>query len=254
LEDDLEATKRRERLPGFLPKWVKERVEVNVYLLNRWVHRAGQMVPAQARFLDAGAGEGRFRHEFSHTCYTGVDLAIGDVVWDYSGLDAIATLTELPFPDGTFEASICTQVLEHVTEPYLVLKEIYRTLKPGGRIFLAAPQSWHQHQKPHDYFRYTSFGFRYLLEKCGFQVESMEPLGGYFWFLSFQLQNFNYWVFSHRKHGRTWITLPLRAFFGFTFQLGLPLILFYLDGLDPVKDETFGFACIATKPGAPASP
>jgi hypothetical protein len=119
-------------------------------------------------------------------------------------------------------------------------------LKPGGIFFLSAPQSWHQHQKPHDYYRYTSFGLRYLVEESGMEIRSIEPMGGYFWFLSFQLQNINYWLFLSGMKGRRW-TWPLRALFGLTFQLILPLILFYLDPLDRVQDETFGHLCIAVK-------
>jgi SAM-dependent methyltransferase len=231
----------------FIPKWIKERIEVYDYPLKQFVSQTAMKMAPNARLLDAGAGEGQYRKQFSHTRYTGVDLAIGDTSWNYSNLDAIASMTALPFAQGTFDAVLCTQVLEHVQEPYLVLAELYRTLKPGGRIFLTGPQSWHQHQKPHDYYRYTAFGFKYLLEKSGFQVEKVTPMGGYFWFLSFQLHNFNYWVFSHRKHGRSWFTWPLRAFIGFFFELVFPLILFYLDDLDPIKDETFGYTCIAKK-------
>jgi hypothetical protein len=36
--------------------------------------------------------------------------------------------------------------------------------------------------------------------------------------------------------------------FGLVFQLVMPLILFYLDPLDRIKDETFGYACVVVKP------
>jgi SAM-dependent methyltransferase len=239
---------KRQRSDRKFPKWIKERIEVYDYPLKQFVHQTAKTISPNARLLDAGAGEGQYRQEFLHTRYTGIDLAIGDSSWNYHNLDAIAELTALPFAQSTFDAVLCTQVLEHVTEPYLVLMELNRTLKPGGRLYLTGPQSWHQHQKPHDYFRYTSFGFKHLLEKSGFQVEKVSPMGGYFWFLSFQLRNFNFWVFSHRKNGRAWFTWPFRAFFGFFFELVFPLILFHLDGLDPIKDETFGYTCIGIKP------
>jgi ubiquinone/menaquinone biosynthesis C-methylase UbiE len=154
----------------------------------------------------------------------------------------------MPFSGMTFDAAVCTQVLEHVPEPQQVVNEIVRVLKPGGVFFLSAPQSWHQHQKPYDYYRYTSFGLRYILEKSGLDVRSIEPLGGYFWFLSFQLQNSVYWTFSFRDQKYRWLTFPIRALMALFFQIIAPLILFYLDGLDPVKDETFGYFCIASKP------
>jgi SAM-dependent methyltransferase len=242
--------KHHERLPRLLPAWVKERVEVNVYKLKRFVAEAAQTTQAGARVLDAGAGDGRFTGLFGHTRYVGVDLAVGDTRWDFSQLDALSNLTALPFAEDQFDVVLCTQVLEHVREPRAVLGEIQRVLRPGGRLYLSVPQSWHQHQKPYDYFRYTSFGLRYLFTASGLCVEKIEPMGGYFWFLSFQLQNINYWLFSHRTNGRTWLTWPLRAGFGLIFQLIVPLFLFYLDPLDTVKDETFGYLCVASKPGA----
>jgi SAM-dependent methyltransferase len=245
--------RRRVRLmPHFVPQWLQRRVEVDNYVLFDFIERSGASLPAGTRVLDAGAGDGRYRTEFAHTRYIGVDLAVGDVALDYTGLDAICTLTGLPFDAGSFDAVLCTQVLEHVAEPLQVLREICRVLRPGGRIFLSGPQSWHQHQKPHDYYRYTSFGFRYLLEHAGMVVESIEPMGGFFWFLAFQLQNINYWLFPRGMRGRRW-TWPLRAFNAAVFQVLFSLILFYLDRFDRVKDETLGYVCVAQKPMVPDS-
>jgi SAM-dependent methyltransferase len=238
--------KHYSQLPAYIPQWIQKRVAVQVYKLYEFMAQAGQSTPASAYVLDAGAGEGRFKPEFAHTHYFGVDLAIGDDTWDYSNLDAISTLTSLPFADNTFDVALCNQVLEHVPEPYQVLAEIQRVLKPGGKLYFSAPQSWHQHQKPHDYYRYTSYGLTYLMQKAGFNIKVLEPLGGYFWFLSFQLHNINYWAFPKGMPGRIW-TWPLRALFGLLFQLILPMILFYLDPLDRIKDETFGYVCVAEK-------
>jgi len=239
--------KRERLLPAFVPQWIQRRVEVDNHVLFEFIEQAGASVPPGALVLDAGAGDGRYRQEFAHTRYIGVDLAVGDVSWDYSGLGAVCDLAALPFASGSFDAVLCTQVLEHVAEPQLVLREVCRVLKPGGRLFLSAPQSWHQHQKPHDYYRYTSFGLRYLLERAGLQVQSMRNMGGYFWFLAFQLQNINYWVFPKGMAGRRW-TWPLRVLNAAVFQVGLSLLLYYLDPLDRIKDETFGYVCVAVRP------
>ncbi len=239
--------KQGERLPGFIPQWIKRRVETDIYLIYDFIDEIAALLPSQTRVLDAGAGEGRFKADFAHTCYTAVDLAVGDVAWDYSNLDAISDLTGLPFAANMFDAALCTQVLEHVPEPQQVIQEISRVLKPGGRLFLSAPQSWCQHQKPYDFFRYTSFGLRHLFEQAGLETESIRPMGGYFWFLSFQLQNINYWLFPRGMHGRQW-TWPIRVLLSLIFQLIMPLFLYYLDPLDQQKDETFGYLCIAVKP------
>lgn len=238
--------KIRERAPRFLPEWVRQRIEVNVFHLFDFMEKAGAAHDADALVLDAGSGEGRFYQEFAHTRYIGIDLAVGDETWDYTKLDAVSELSALPFATGTFDSVLCTQVLEHVQEPYLVLAELCRVLKTGGCLYLSCPQSWHQHQKPHDYFRYTSFGLRYLLDKAGYDVSELTPMGGYFWYLSFQLQNMNYWVFPRDRRYRL-LTLPFWLMGAFLFQLVLPLILFYLDPLDRAKDETFGYTCRAEK-------
>jgi SAM-dependent methyltransferase len=240
-------SKLRNRVPYPLPQWLKRKIEVNVYNLYEQVEEFARSLPEDTLLLDAGAGEGRFKPEFAHTKYIGFDLAVGDISWDYSGLDVIGELTRLPIKSGVFDVVICIQVLEHVAEPYKVLEQLARVLKSGGTLFLAAPQSWHQHQKPHDYYRYTSFGLRYLVEKVGLEVESLSNMGGYFWFISFQLQNINYWVFPKSMRGRQW-TWPARAVVALVFQILMPLMLFYLDNFDQVQDETFGWICVASKP------
>lgn len=227
--------------------WLRRRVEVENTVLLDFVGRVAAGVPAGALVLDAGAGEGRYRPEFAHTRYIGVDLAVGDVAWNYHTLDAISDLVRLPFGANTFDAALCTQVLEHVNEPHLVLQEIQRVLKPGGRLFLTAPQSWHQHQKPHDYYRYTSFGLRHQFEQAGLRVDSIQSMGGYFWFVSYQLQNINFWLFPRGMRGRRW-TWPVRALLGVIFQIFFPLVLYYLDRFDRIQDETLGYTCIASKP------
>lgn len=236
------------RLPRFLPDWLQERANVHVYELYRFVDRAGLELPEGARLLDAGAGEGRFKDVFARQRYVGVDLAIGSTAWDYRDLDTVTDLARLPFADTTFDAVLCIQTLEHVPEPAWVLAELARVLRPGGKLYLSAPQSWHQHQQPHDYYRYTSFGLHYLLEKAGLQVETMQALGGYFWFLSFQLQNMIHWGVPRPaaawKQACLW---PLKAILGLIFQVMLPLLLFYLDPLDRRQDETFGHVCVAVK-------
>ena len=137
-------------------------------------------LPSGARVLDAGAGEGRYAHYFAHCKYIGVDLAVGESAWDYSGLDARADLARLPFRDASFAAALNLVTLEHVSDPARVLGELARILQPGGRLLLVAPQQWCVHQAPHDYYRYTRYGLQHLLAAAGFRQVRIEPLGGFF--------------------------------------------------------------------------
>lgn len=238
----------------YLPPRLRERIEVNTYLMRRLLAHVASELPPGSRVLDAGAGEGRFKPLFAHTRYIGVDLAVGDATWDYSGLDAINTLDRLCFADASFDAVVFTQVMEHLPEPGAVVGELARVLRPGGLLILVAPQSWHEHQIPYDFYRYTSYGIRYLLEKHGLQVTQMRALGGYFWYLSFQLQQLPYWTFSRNRGALglpAAVRLPLKAATVALFEVALPLLLFELDRLDRVQEATLGHFCLARKPAPP---
>ena len=54
------------------------------------VESFARQLPEGARVLDAGAGEGQYAHHFSRQRYCAIDLAVGDVAWDYSRLSAVA--------------------------------------------------------------------------------------------------------------------------------------------------------------------
>lgn len=87
---------------------------------------------------------------------------------------------QLPFGDESFDTVVSFQVLEHVPQPARMLSEIRRVLRPGGALVLTAPHIWGIHEEPHDYYRFTPYGLRYLSETVGLRVRSVAPLAG-FW-------------------------------------------------------------------------
>ena len=48
----------------------------------------------------------------------------------------------LPFPDGSFDAVIAAEVLEHIPADELAMSEISRILRPGGRLSVTVPRWW----------------------------------------------------------------------------------------------------------------
>jgi SAM-dependent methyltransferase len=192
-------------------------------------------LPAGARVLDAGAGEAQYAHLFARQRYLGIDLGIGDATWNYRRLDCIADLQALPLSDGRCNACLNIVTLEHVREPARVVSELGRVLAPGGRLLLVVPHEWEVHQSPHDYFRYTRHGVRYLLEGAGFEKITIEPVGGFFRLLSRRL-----WNALQFFPGPL---MPVAALFFAPPALLLP----FLDFLDRERNFTLGYICTASK-------
>lgn len=122
-------------------------------------------------------------HVYKDCFFSETDLTEQDF-WQDSFLYGGATQEtrhKLPFEPGSFDVVVTTKViLEHVSEPSDVIHEIHRVLKPGGKAFIIAPHIRRQHQKPHDYFRYTEFALEYLAKKAGFTKVQVDAADGYF--------------------------------------------------------------------------
>lgn len=139
---------------------------------------------AEELVLDAGAGRGPYRQLFTHARYESADFA--QLGTDDEPLDYVCDLTAIPVADDRFDAVFCNQVLEHLPDPLAALSELHRVLRPGGRLLLTAPLFYQEHQVPYDFYRYTQFGLRHLVERAGFVVDELRWLEGYFGTLAYQ--------------------------------------------------------------------
>ena len=120
---------------------------------------------ARGTLLDVGCGGKPYRGLFDQVGrHVGIDLPPA------KDADIYASALALPFADCTFNTVLCTEVLEHVPEPAVVMAEAARVLRPGGYLILTAAQTWGLHHEPDDYYRFTQYGLRYLAEKSGFEV------------------------------------------------------------------------------------
>jgi len=153
--------------------------------LERFVREAAASLPEGARVLDAGAGDCLYRPLFDRVQYESADFCQVDK--KYGDITYVCDLAAIPVEDCTYDLVLLTQVLEHVPHPLAVLRELHRVLKPGGEIWLSAPLYFYEHETPHDYFRYTQFGLRYLVQAAGFALKRLEWMEGYYGTLSFQL-------------------------------------------------------------------
>lgn len=72
-------------------------------------------------------------------------------------IDLIGDAHHLPFPDASVDAVVCTEVFEHLVDPPAAAREIVRVLKPGGRLVLTTRFCFPLHDRPADYWRFTSY-------------------------------------------------------------------------------------------------
>jgi SAM-dependent methyltransferase len=86
----------------------------------------------------------------------------------------------LPFRDGSFDAVVCSELLEHVLAPPAVLAEIHRLLKTQGTLLICVPFLNRIHADPYDYGRYTEYYWSETLSMSGFGDVRIEKQG-LFW-------------------------------------------------------------------------
>ena len=87
---------------------------------------------------------------------------------------------KIPFSDGEFDYVFSTEVMEHVPEPKEFLNEIYRVLKPGGILIMTVPFMQPLHEEPYDFYRYTKYGLKHLLDNTGFSSHEIKVFSEYF--------------------------------------------------------------------------
>ena len=223
----------RDHLPGFARRYVMHFETA----IEDAVGKFGSALPPGARLLDAGAGEGNYKHYFSAQRYCGLDLGIGDQKWNYGALDVVGDLSGMPFRDAAFEACLNVVTLEHVKDPAQVIREIARTLAPGGRFLLIVPFDWEEHQQPHDYFRFTRYSLAYMLDRAKFEEVSITPVGGFFRMM------------SRRMLSALQFFPGASIFIGAICFVPLALVLPLLEPLDRRQNFTLGYICSARKSG-----
>lgn len=245
---EMQAEKWQDNMRKSLPWPIRSLFDVTQYPVYKFISSASRKIKPGSYVLDAGAGECTFKDLFVNMKYVSIDFKKGDPSCRYRYINIVGDLLRLPFLDGTFDAVLCTQVLEHLAEPKVFLLEIRRILKDKGVLYLTAPQQAGQHQKPYDYFRYTSFGLEYLFRTAGFKDIEIVPLGGFFKHLAVAFQHMPTVIFSRQNDPLVHILLlPLKAVVYFLCCIIVPVILNPLDILDKHKDTVTNYACRCVK-------
>lgn len=124
--------------------------------------------------VDIGAGEKRYSHLFNHCdSYKTLD------VHKESNPDIVASIDKIPLEDSSVDGVLCTQVLGDVWDVHRAIQEMIRILKPGGLLLITESLLNEEHDEPQDYWRFTEFAWKKLLEdKC--TIEVLQKRGGFF--------------------------------------------------------------------------
>jgi ubiquinone/menaquinone biosynthesis C-methylase UbiE len=226
----------------------------NVSTRDNWVKEKLLSLPNGFRLLDAGAGECQYKKYCKHLDYVSQDFSQYDGVgnqeglqtgvWDTSNIDIVCDITNIPCSDNSFDAILCTEVLEHLPDPICALKEFSRVLKPNGVLILTAPFVSMTHFAPYHYSTgFNRYFYEYHLPDLGFyDIEILEN-GNYFEFMAQELRRLPQMAQEFAS---------VKVWFG--WRLIIYIIIFYLDELS-FKDSgskkmlNFDLQVTATKVG-----
>jgi SAM-dependent methyltransferase len=133
----------------------------------------------RGRVLDVGAGEAPWRDLLpAGVEYVGVDADLsGEFGMRHQSNITYYDGKRLPYDEGSFDHVLCTEVLEHVSDPVAFLADLKRVLRQEGTLILTVPWSARLHHLPYDYTRFTRFGLIALLDMAGFSVVNIEERG-----------------------------------------------------------------------------
>lgn len=217
-----------------------------------WLRKTLAGLPNGSRLLDAGAGELKNRQYCGHLQYVSQDFCqyrgavdgapdegLQNTIWDTSRIDLVSDITSIPAPDASFDAILCSEVLEHVSEPTHALDEFARLLKPGGRLILTAPFGSNVHMAPYHYCSgFSRYWFEHHLTQRLFRIESLVANGDWYALLRQEITRLG--GLERARGNWAW---P----FGYAYAV-LGLMYFKVRSSKSAEDlSCFGWQCVAVK-------
>lgn len=146
--------------------------------------------------LDLGARQGSFNRVFRELNFEkiiAIDIDVDALEINDANEKYLLNLERsLPFNDNTFEYIYAAELIEHLNKRKEFLEEIYRILKPSGKLMLTTPNrksiiaffdkiigrfiengKWNGHDYSHKYV-YDFYEIKYLLIDVGFKIIANE--------------------------------------------------------------------------------
>ena len=162
-------------------------------------------------------------------------------------VDLLCEATRIPLAAPSFDTVFSSQTIEHVAEHQEMVNEAFQLLKPNGYLILSGPFCWPLHEEPHDFFRFSKYGYAHILTKAGFRVIEIRPNGGMWAATGLLIIE----TLSNSRRARYWVSRFIAALF---FRVRGPYLinkaLSTLDERDFNPVHTLNYVAVAQKPEA----
>ena len=134
---------------------------------------------ARGKLLDLGCGKVPLYESYKNHVTDNICVDWENSLHKNNYVDFKCDITKsLPFPEMEFDTIVLSDVLEHIPEPEILWKEMFRLLTPGGRVIMNVPFYYWLHEHPHDYYRYTEYALRRFVKISGMRLLYLDSIGG----------------------------------------------------------------------------
>lgn len=167
-------------------------------LRKTFAFRLSSIRPPQpeARLLDVGAAYGFAVDEACKAGWQAFGLEVSKAATSSAEGQALGRMVvgpgdPAPFASSSFQAVTAWDVLEHVSQPRELVRELHRLLEPGGRLVMTTGDvgswlarvsgpRWHLYTLPEHLFFFSRRSIEVLLETEGFALEEIRSEGAYY--------------------------------------------------------------------------
>lgn len=197
---------------------------------------------AKGRLVDIGCGNKPYEI-WSHgkiSQYIGCDV----IQSSSNKVDILCEANNIPLESKSFDTILSTQAIEHIEDYQGMIDEAFRLLTSGGYFILSGPFYWYLHEEPFDFYRFTKHGFKYILEKSGFEVIQTSPNGGAWATLGLMINH----TFGFKNSNANTLIRGIKYLFRkMNIHILVNRIFSYLDRKDYNTINTINYVIIARK-------
>lgn len=197
--------------------------DTNVDTKNRWIKDQLKKIPKGSKILDAGAGELFWKQYCNHLVYVSQDFCqynekeseIGLQLkgWKYPKIDIVSDIANIPVEDNSFDAVLCTEVLEHVPNPNAALRELIRVTKRGGKLILTTPFCSLTHMALYHFCTgFNIYWFENVLNENKAKIIESERNGNYYDWIRQEILRLPFVTYKYQKKNNILLKLQCAIF------------------------------------------